>query len=89
MDIVNCDSTLSKFVNTYIDKVLVQAITFGVVVMLLGILFIFIFTSSQHHLLIKYETLDENYFIEITLFAIGFTIRYLMLNDTINKYLIG
>jgi len=67
--------------------VLFEAILFGIVTILLGLLFSIVFSQLKVNLPKECEEWDKNYMMEVILFAIGFSLRFLLTNDTIKKYL--
>ena len=76
------------FMNEYINKNAIQAMTFGVVAVLLGMFFITIFGIFKPDLPQECEKWNENFILQMVLFLVGFTSRYLMSCDMIRKYMI-
>lgn len=73
----------------YVDKNLLQAVTFGVVIVILGILFSSLFSFVKPDLPQECGRWNDYFVMEMTLFLIGFTVRYLLLsNSKVRKYLI-
>jgi Sec-independent protein secretion pathway component TatC len=68
-------------------KTFYQAVMFGVVTVLLGLILSMIFGFLKPELPKECETWDKYYVMEVVLFLSGFILRYLMTNDTIVKYL--
>ncbi len=68
-------------------KTFYQAVMFGVIMILLGLLLSMIFGFLKPELPKECETWDKYYVMEVILFLSGFILRYLMTNDTIVKYL--
>jgi len=69
------------------DSLLYQAILFGITVVLIGLLVSMALASLKPELPKECEEWDKNYVMEISLFAIGFIIRYLLENTAVKKYL--
>ena len=68
-------------------KTFYQAVMFGVVTVLLGLILSMIFGFLKPELPKECEVWDKYYVMEVVLFLSGFILRYLMTNDTIVKYL--
>lgn len=64
-----------------------QAVMFGVVTVLLGLILSLVFGFLKPELSAECETWDKYYVMEITLFFIGFIMRYLLINSTVQQYL--
>jgi len=74
--------------NSYSNpKTFYQAVMFGVVAVLLGLILSMIFGFLKPELPVECEVWDKYYVMEIILFLTGFIIRYLLTNDTILRYL--
>jgi len=69
------------------DSVLYQSILFGVVTVLLGLIFSMIFEFLKPELPKECENWDKNYMMEAILFAIGFTLRMLLNNKSVSTLL--
>lgn len=69
------------------SKTFYQAVMFGVVTILLGLILTFVFTSLKPDLPSACEEWDKYYVMEINLFFTGFILRYLLVNQNIGKYL--
>ena len=68
-------------------KTFYQAIMFGVVTVLIGLILSMIFGFLKPELPAECAIWDKYYVMEINLFFVGFIIRYLLSNSTIQKYL--
>ena len=68
-------------------KTFYQAVMFGVVAVLIGIILSMIFGFLKPDLPIECEMWDKYYVMEIVLFLTGFILRYLLTNKNIGKYL--
>lgn len=68
-------------------KTFYQAVMFGVVVVLLGLILSMIFGFLKPELPKECEMWDKYYVMEIVLFLTGFVLRYLLTNQTILKYM--
>ena len=77
----------SVFNLNFINKTFIQALTFGVVVLILGTLYMGIFNIFKPDLPQECKKWNENYVLEMIMFLMGFTIRYLMENGMARKYL--
>ena len=64
-----------------------QAIIFGIVVVLIGLILSMIFSFLKPELPKECEKWDEHYVMEIILFLTGFIIRYMLENRSIGKYM--
>jgi hypothetical protein len=71
----------------FVDKTFIQALTFGIVAIILGTLCIALFSICKPDLPQECDKWNENYVLEMTMFLIGFVSRYLIQNETIRKYL--
>ncbi len=71
----------------FVDKTFIQALTFGIVALILGTLYMGIFNIFKPDLPQECKKWNENYILEMIMFLMGFTIRYLMENRMIRKYL--
>lgn len=69
------------------SKTFYQAIMFGIVTILIGLILSMIFGFLKPELPKECENWDKYYVMEIILFLTGFIIRYLLTNDTILRYL--
>lgn len=69
------------------NKIFYQAVMFGIVTVLLGLLFGFIFGSLKPELPAECEIWDKYYVMEIILFATGFTMRFVLTQSLATKYL--
>jgi hypothetical protein len=82
------DTTLSESIQkTTTSKVLYQAVLFGIVVVLLGLILSALLASQKPVLPVECDKWDEYYIMEINLFLIGFIIRYGLEVDMVRKYL--
>ena len=68
-------------------KTFYQAVMFGVVAVLLGLILSMVFGFLKPELPEECAVWDKYYVMEIVLFLTGFILRYLMTNDTIGKYM--
>ena len=64
-----------------------EAIVLGVITILLGLLFSIIFSFLNPDLPVQCKDWDKNYVMEAILFAIGFSLYYILNNNTIKNYL--
>ena len=69
------------------SKTFYQAVLFGIISILLGLLLSFIFGSLKPELPKECEVWDKYYVMEITLFFVGFILRYILDNKDFVKYL--
>ena len=69
------------------SKTFYQAILFGIVTVLLGLLLSYLFGSLKPELPQECEIWDKYYVMEIILFSTGFTLRYLLEADSTRTYL--
>lgn len=69
------------------SKTFFQAVMFGVVTVLLGLLLSLVFASLKPSLPKDCEMWNKYYVMEITLFFIGFITRYLLSHPSIAVYL--
>ena len=69
------------------SKTFYQAVLFGIVTILLGLLLSLILGSLKPDLPAECEIWDKYYVMEVTLFLIGFILRYLLTNQTILTYM--
>ena len=84
----NIESSESTIFNlNFINKTFVQALTFGVVALILGTLYMGIFNIFKPDLPQECKKWNENYILEMIMFLIGFTMRYLVENKMARKYL--
>lgn len=68
-------------------KTFYQAVMFGVVTVLLGLILSYIFGFLKPELPEECSTWDKYYVMEVVLFLTGFILRYLLTNDNITKYM--
>ncbi len=68
-------------------KTFYQAVMFGVVSILLGLILSAIFGFLKPELPKQCETWDKYYVMEVILFLTGFILRYLLTNHTVLKYM--
>lgn len=68
-------------------KTFYQAVMFGVVTVLLGLILSMIFGFLKPELPKECEIWDKYYVMEIVLFLTGFILRYLLTNHMILKYM--
>lgn len=68
-------------------KTFYQAVMFGVVTILLGLILSAIFGFLKPELPAECETWDKYYVMEVILFLTGFILRYLLTNQTALKYM--
>ena len=68
-------------------KTFYQAVMFGVVAVLLGLIFSMVFGFLKPELPDECAVWDKYYVMEVVMFLTGFVLRYLMTNETIGKYL--
>ena len=64
-----------------------QAIMFGIVVVLIGLLLSILFSFLKPKLSQDCDKWDEYYVMEISLFTTGFVLRYLLENKMVGRYL--
>lgn len=69
------------------SKTFYQAVMFGVVTVLLGLILSAIFGFLKPELPKECEMWDKYYVMEIILFLTGFILRYLLTNHTALKYM--
>lgn len=69
------------------SKTFYQAVMFGVVTILLGLILSMIFGFLKPELPKECEMWDKYYVMEIILFLTGFILRYMLTNHTILKYM--
>ena len=81
-------SEIQSFESSMFNKIFVQALTFGIVAVILGTLFIVIFGIFKPDLPQECEKWNQNYIFEMIIFLVGFTMRYLIQNEMLRKYLI-
>ena len=68
-------------------KTFYQAVMFGVVAILLGLILSMVFGFLKPELPEECSEWDKYYVMEVILFLTGFILRYLMTNETISQYL--
>lgn len=68
----------SMFNLNFINKTFLQALTFGVVTVILGILFMAIFGVFKPELPQECNKWNKYYVFEMTQFLIGFSLRYIL-----------
>jgi|688.fasta_scaffold2435483_1 hypothetical protein len=68
-------------------KTFYQAVMFGVVSILIGLILSIIFSFLKPKLPDECSNWDEYYIMEVIMFTTGFILRYLITNDTVGKYL--
>jgi len=68
-------------------KTFYQAVLFGVVVVLLGLILSMVFGFLKPELPEECGEWDKYYVMEVILFLTGFILRYLLTNETISQYL--
>lgn len=68
-------------------KTFYQAVMFGVVTVLLGLILSMVFGFLKPELSKECENWDKYYVMEIVLFLTGFILRYLLTNQAILKYM--
>lgn len=68
-------------------KTFYQAVMFGIVSVLLGLIFSMIFGFLKPELPEECNEWDKYYVMEVVMFLTGFTLRYLMTYETIGKYM--
>ncbi len=69
------------------SKTFYQAVLFGVVSVLLGLLFSMVFGFMKPELPEECKTWNQYYVMEISLFCVGFTLRMILTNDQAVSYL--
>lgn len=69
------------------SKIFYQACMFGVVSVILGLLLSMIFGFLKPELPKECELWDKYYVMEVIMFLTGFTLRYLMTNENVVKYM--
>lgn len=70
-------------------KTFYQAILFGVVAVLLGLLLSVLFNTMKPDMYKELQVLDKKYVMEATLFFVGVVLRLLLTTDMGNKYLLS
>jgi len=68
-------------------KIFYQAVMFGVVAILLGLILSMVFGFLKPELPEECSEWDKYYVMEVIMFLTGFILRYLMTNETIGQYL--
>ncbi len=68
-------------------KIFYQAVMFGIVAIILGLLLSAVFGFLKPELPEECSEWDKYYVMEVIMFLTGFIIRYLMTNETIGKYM--
>lgn len=68
-------------------KTFYQAVMFGVVSVLIGLILSMVFGFLKPELPEECGEWNKYYVMEVNLFFIGFILRYLMTNETIGKYM--
>lgn len=68
-------------------KIFYQAVMFGVVSILLGLILSMIFGFLKPELPEECNEWNKYYVMEVIMFLTGFVLRYLMTNETIGQYL--
>ena len=68
-------------------KTFYQAVMFGVVALLIGLILSIIFGFLKPELPEECAVWDKYYVMEIVLFLTGFIIRYLITNESVGKYM--
>jgi len=68
-------------------KTFYQAVIFGVVTILIGLILSMIFCFLKPELPKECEIWDKYYVMEVTLFLTGFILRYLLTNQNVLRYL--
>ncbi len=68
-------------------KTFYQAVMFGVVAVLLGLILSMVFGFLKPELPEECAIWDKYYVMEVVMFLTGFILRYLMTNETIGKYM--
>lgn len=68
-------------------KIFYQAVMFGVVAVLLGLILSMVFGFLKPELPDECEVWDKYYVMEVVLFFTGFILRYLLTNESISKYM--
>jgi hypothetical protein len=69
------------------SKTFYQAVLFGIVVILLGLILSMAFSFLKPELASECENWDKYYVMEVVLFLTGFIIRYGLEHETIKMYL--
>jgi hypothetical protein len=69
------------------SKTFYQAVMFGVVTVLLGLILSMVFGFLKPELPAECEVWDKYYVMEIVLFLTGFIIRYMLNNEHVLKYM--
>lgn len=69
------------------SKTFYQAVLFGIVAVLLGLILTLIFGFLKPELPKECEVWDKYYVMEVILFFVGFILRYLLTNNTLLKYM--
>lgn len=64
-----------------------QAVMFGIVTVLLGLILSLVFGFLKPELPKECEIWDKYYVMEVILFLTGFIIRYMLTNNTVLKYM--
>jgi hypothetical protein len=69
------------------SKTFYQAVMFGIVAIILGLILSSIFGFLKPELPEECSVWDKYYVMEVIMFLTGFIIRYLLTNETIGKYM--
>ena len=69
------------------EKIFYQAVMFGVVTVLIGLILSIAFSFLCPKLPDECNDWDKYYIMEVVMFLTGFFIRYLMTNQTIGQYM--
>jgi len=68
-------------------KTFYQAVMFGVVSVLIGLILSIVFSFLKPELPDECSVWDNYYIMEVILFFTGFILRYLIINETVGKYM--
>jgi hypothetical protein len=68
-------------------KTFYQAVMFGVVTVLIGLLLSAVFGFLKPQLPVECAVWDQYYVMEVVLFLTGFTLRYILTNQTFLTYM--
>jgi hypothetical protein len=70
----------------FTGKTFLQALTLGIVVVILGILFFYVFEIFGLDTMQQYEKMRPSYILEMILFLVGFSLSYILQNEQVRKY---
>lgn len=71
------------------NKTFIEALLFGVVTIILGLVIASIFSSLKPELPTECDRWNEYHLMEINLLVIGFALRYMLELTIVRRYLLG